>query len=362
MKLLLNLGRPKDVLIGVMGVTGSGKSSFISLLANQRVEVGHGLKSCKHRPLRKADIWKSVPLNYHSTGTKAVGVYFYEVSPDQTIYLIDTPGFDDTDKTDTMVLKEIAQWLKVTFEQKILLNGIIYIHQISADRMTGSAKKNIMMFKSLCGPDAMKNVMLVTSMWDQVPVKVAEQREKELMETEEFWGWMHNRGSIIRRHHNTHSSAEAIVQEMVQMSGKAPVKLSLQEEMVNKGRTLEETGAARTLEGEWTAEKARLQEQLVELKEQMESAIRQKDADAQEILADQQREHRERILSLEDQSRQMKEGLDDMSDVLVKKMVEDAMIKMMQNTIRNALAKSTEQQRLAEAEAQREKKRKCIVM
>lgn len=353
MELLLSFRRPKDVLIGVMGVTGSGKSSFISLLANQCVEIGHGLKSCKRKPLHNADIWRSVPLKHHSTGTKAVGVYSCEVSPDQTIYLIDTPGFDDTDKTDTMVLKEIAKWLKVTFQQEILLHGIIYIHQISADRMTGSAKKNVLMFKSLCGPDAMRNVMLVTSMWDQVPVKVAEQREKELIDTEEFWGWMCKKGSIVRRHHNTHYSAEAIVQEIVQRCEKAPVKLTLQEEMVNKGRTLEETGAGRTLEGEWTAEKARLQKQLVELKQEMESAIQQKDADAQDALADQQREHRERILSLEDQSRQMKEGLDDMSDVLIKRMVEDALRKMMQNAVRDALAKSA---------AQQEKKRKCIVM
>ena len=289
-------------------------------------------------------------------------MYSYEVSPDQTIYLIDTPGFDDTDKTDTMILKEIATWLKFTFEQDVLLNGIIYIHQITADRMTGSAKKNVMMFKSLCGPDAMKNVMLVTSMWDQVPVEVAQNREKELMETEEFWGWMHKRGSIVRRHDNTHHSAEAIVQEMVQRSGKVPVKLRLQEEMVNKGRSLEETGAGRTLEGEWIAEKTRLQKQLVELKEQMESAIRQKDDDAQATLADQQREYRERISSLEDQSRQMKEGLEGVSDVLIKKMMEDAMRKMMYNPIGDVLAKSTEKQRLAEAQAQREKKRKCIVM
>ena len=31
----------------LMGVTGSGKSTFISLLARQDVEVGHGLESRK---------------------------------------------------------------------------------------------------------------------------------------------------------------------------------------------------------------------------------------------------------------------------------------------------------------------------
>jgi hypothetical protein len=35
-----------DVVIAVMGVTGSGKSSFISHLPVQSVSAGHGLESC----------------------------------------------------------------------------------------------------------------------------------------------------------------------------------------------------------------------------------------------------------------------------------------------------------------------------
>lgn len=34
-----------DVIIAVMGVTGSGKSTFISLLAQEEVKVGHSLES-----------------------------------------------------------------------------------------------------------------------------------------------------------------------------------------------------------------------------------------------------------------------------------------------------------------------------
>ncbi len=35
-----------DIVIAIMGVTGSGKSTFISLLAEQSVQVGHSLTSC----------------------------------------------------------------------------------------------------------------------------------------------------------------------------------------------------------------------------------------------------------------------------------------------------------------------------
>ena len=38
---------PADPLFVVMGVTGAGKSTFISLLSEDDVEVGHGLQSSK---------------------------------------------------------------------------------------------------------------------------------------------------------------------------------------------------------------------------------------------------------------------------------------------------------------------------
>ena len=36
-----------DIIIAIMGVTGAGKSTFISLLSDQEIEIGHGLQSCK---------------------------------------------------------------------------------------------------------------------------------------------------------------------------------------------------------------------------------------------------------------------------------------------------------------------------
>ena len=36
-----------DILIGVMGMTGVGKTSFIKQITDLNMEVGHGLDSCK---------------------------------------------------------------------------------------------------------------------------------------------------------------------------------------------------------------------------------------------------------------------------------------------------------------------------
>lgn len=37
----------EDIIIAVMGVTGAGKSTFVSLLSGEHIEIGHGLQSCK---------------------------------------------------------------------------------------------------------------------------------------------------------------------------------------------------------------------------------------------------------------------------------------------------------------------------
>lgn len=36
-----------DILIGVMGMTGVGKTSFIKQITDLNMEIGHGLKSCE---------------------------------------------------------------------------------------------------------------------------------------------------------------------------------------------------------------------------------------------------------------------------------------------------------------------------
>ena len=79
---------PQDVLIIVAGVTGSGKSSFIeSLVAGGGIEIGHDLLSCTSA----IDFF---PLQHHSG---------------RRIFLVDTPGFDDTYKTDGEILQVNTQ-------------------------------------------------------------------------------------------------------------------------------------------------------------------------------------------------------------------------------------------------------------
>lgn len=123
-------------------------------------------------------------------GTSVVTVYPCTINTATNLYLVDTPGFDDTNRSDTEVLRELATWLTDSYTAHIKLSGIIYLHRISDVRMQGSAKKNLFMFKKLCGNDALKNVILATTMWDRVSQSEGDARELELTSTMDFWGWM----------------------------------------------------------------------------------------------------------------------------------------------------------------------------
>jgi ABC-type transport system involved in cytochrome bd biosynthesis fused ATPase/permease subunit len=38
--------RPDDIVVAVMGVTGSGKTTFVNHLSDFPLSIGHGLNSC----------------------------------------------------------------------------------------------------------------------------------------------------------------------------------------------------------------------------------------------------------------------------------------------------------------------------
>lgn len=45
---LTDVCRENDIVIALMGMTGSGKSSIISLCTNQDIKIGHELVSCMY--------------------------------------------------------------------------------------------------------------------------------------------------------------------------------------------------------------------------------------------------------------------------------------------------------------------------
>ncbi|OAA58124.1 hypothetical protein SPI_07009 [Niveomyces insectorum RCEF 264] len=59
------------------------------------------------------------------------------------MFLVDTPGVDDSSRTGTEILRQLAAWLTATYASNIRLSGIVYLHGINGPRMHESAKRNI---------------------------------------------------------------------------------------------------------------------------------------------------------------------------------------------------------------------------
>jgi len=248
-----------EVYIAVMGVTGAGKSSFISTCSGKPVKIGHNLKSCT------ADV-EDVSFMYNRS---------------LRVHLIDTPGFDDTERSDVQVLQDIAHWLSASFKSGIRLSGIIFLHRISDPRMAGSARRNLIMFKKLCGEKAYQSVVLATSMWSKVIPEEGDRRERELMDTDEFWGLMCKKGSKVFRYYNTQKSALDLVGYILSLH--MTVMLDIQDEIVNKGHEIDETSAAHELNAEIIRERKMHEAELAAMRSQMEEAMAQRDEELQQL-------------------------------------------------------------------------------
>lgn len=162
--------------------------------------------------------------------------------------------------------------------------------------MQGSAKRNITLFKKLCGDDALQNVILATTMWDLVGEDVGAMREQELISTTEFWGYMASRGSKAYRHDNTHSSAMKLIGHFVLTESK--MTLEIQEEMVHQHKDLDGTGAAATVDAQLEQERARFTAELHNLKAELEEAVRKKDHDTIDMLQEVREEYKSELAQI----------------------------------------------------------------
>jgi len=205
-----------------------------------------------------------------SSGTSEIEDFAFMYNNSLRVHLIDTPGFDDTNKKDVEVLRDIAGWLGVTYQKKIMLSGLIYLHPISDNRLRGSALRNLFMFKKLCGPECMPGIVLATTMWGLVDPQTGADRERELRSTNSFWGEMEQGGSLVMRHQRTKESAHVILREILKR--KHPMLLRIQDEMVNQGIHLENTGAGMKVNEDLIEVERQHKKELAELKKDMQDA------------------------------------------------------------------------------------------
>ncbi|KAG5742889.1 hypothetical protein H9Q70_014392 [Fusarium xylarioides] len=152
--------------------------------------------------------------------------------------------------------------------------------------MGGSAQKNLMMFRKLCGKASLKNVILVTTMWEGEDTATGEKREQELIATDGFWGALVQEGAQVNRHNNTRSSAMSLLRIVVKNN---PVTISIQKEMVSEHKDLNETEAGIGLNSDILLAEQRVMKEMSKALEMERQARKDQD----EKSAEEQRQFRE---------------------------------------------------------------------
>ena len=127
----------------------------------------------------------------------------------------------------------------------------MYLHRITDNRMAGSPHRNLRMFGELCGDQAVKKVVLVTTMWDRVFASSQKQQEAVALRERELYDsyrkTMVKHGAWTARFENTPASAWKIVDIILTRHEAEPEVPLLQEELVDLKRALNETAAGKTL-------------------------------------------------------------------------------------------------------------------
>ena len=127
--------------------------------------------------------------HYSIPGTQEVTPVSININGQQ-VTLIDTPGFDDSERSDTDILDQVAQYMTETFQRGVLLTGIIFLQPINQPRLQGSEMRRTRLFKKLLGEDAYKRVVIATTMWSDIPEAEARFRQEERKSRHDVWGDM----------------------------------------------------------------------------------------------------------------------------------------------------------------------------
>ena len=140
------------------------------------------------------------------------------------------------------------------------------------------------MFRELCGDSTLRNVILVTNMWDEVSPEDGQDRENQL--SSNFLKPVLDKGAQMVRHHNTAESAHDIIRRIIKTH---PVALRIQEELVDEQKDIVDTAAGEVVNKELNELMRRHQAELKKVQEGIEQALKEKDEETRQELEEDRR-------------------------------------------------------------------------
>ncbi|KAF8212915.1 hypothetical protein K438DRAFT_1928097 [Mycena galopus ATCC 62051] len=192
--------------------------------------VGRSAKSCT------AAIEAGTPIELHG----------------RQVVLLDTPSFDHTDKSQAEILRNIAFELETKYRQGIKLHGIIYLYRISDVRVSNAAKQDFLCLRKLCGNRSIRNVVILTTMWDSVNAQEGRRRAADLQFLPDLFRPALEDGARLM--HHTDGTVVFVHEIFKSIIKNQPEALAIQEQLVDKDMDIDQTSIGKEVDG-WIAKR-----------------------------------------------------------------------------------------------------------
>lgn len=213
----------------------------------------------------------------------------------RTVYLVDTPGFDDHRRSDAQILEEISFWLVQAAAHGFRVAGLIYLHRITDNRIAGSGQRSLNIFQKICGSQNFHLCLLITTHWDLVlhdqNLRLqALRRQAEITTAPGWWGEVSRQGG---RHGAMidSQSAKNLLEDLVQQNHSST--LLLQEQLLVPDSRLADTDAGKVVVERWREVFLGLQQDLESVRAEIVEAQSQHLDEALQELCDLERDIKE---------------------------------------------------------------------
>ena len=161
------------------------------------------------------------------------------------------------------------------------------------------------MFEKLCGTNTLKNVIVLTTFWDQVGLEIGEDRERQMQS--KFFKGVVDGGARFMRHDRTAASARAVLSYV--FAELAPVVTQIQIEMGVEGRTLAETAAGMVQQEEIERIIAKHREEVWSLKAEIDT-VKESNGAARRELEEDKAELQRQLARWEAEKAELKSGFE----------------------------------------------------
>lgn len=238
-------GVSQEIFIGVVGITGSGKSTFIKRVTGCSEDiVAHSLKS----------------------GTKHVNHQSIQIG-DVKVNLVDTPGFNDTQLEDEDVLQLLLDWLKNFHLNGSRFSSLLYLYPINKTREKGSDRRSLKVFQRLVGAQNFGHVVIGITFQDQEDPSVVDARERTLRESKDFWADMVAAGTTVTR---IPSDQRSCIELVAKMAGRRQaITLQAEQEIFDEHRPVAEISAMAEMQDHNELKLLRVREDMERMAQQM---------------------------------------------------------------------------------------------